>query len=230
MLNRTYNAQNTERAISGLAKIKGNVVKMLMISEYDALEQILINHANEIQAANITWIGYNAERDGRTPDAELTAIFSANPSANTINKMGRLTDQYGLKLMLGPVTPMWNEFFNRSDKDTVANAMMGNNCYLDGVAFQEQKQISRTNKAERANIIAERTAFFRNHANKCTQFESMVQIMSSWCEQNATWEECKGYYNLLKNLQGQSQINSLAIWASGTERNDLPQFIQFLRN
>lgn len=230
MLNRTYNAQNTERAINGLANIRGNVVKMLMISEYDTLEQILTNHANAIQAANITWIGYNAERDGRTPEEELTTIFSANPSTNMINKMGRLTDKYGLKLMLGPVTPMWNEYFNRSDKDAVADAMIGSNCYLDGIAFQEQKQISRTNKAERANIIAERTAFFRNHANNCPQFESMVQIMSSWCQQNASWEECKGYYNLLKNLQGPSRINSLAIWASGTERNDLPQFIQFLRN
>ncbi len=230
MLNRSYNSQNTQRAITGLSNINGNVIKIIMISEFNALEQILTNHFDQIQAANITWIGYNAERDGRTPQAELDAIFSANSSTNTINKMGTLTDQYGLKLMLGPVTPMWNEYFNRQDKDAVARAMIGDKCYLDGVAFQEQKQISRTNKAERAQVVGERTAFFRNHAQACPQFESMVQIMSSWCKQNASWEECRGYSHLLNNLQGPSRINSLAIWASGDERNDLPNFIQFLRN
>lgn len=134
----------------------------------------------------------------------------------------------GLNSCLAP-SPMWNEFFNRSDTDQVAEAMMGNNCYLDGVAFQEQKQISRTNKAERASIVAERTAFFRQHAESCQRFESMLQLMSSWCEQNASWDECKGYYQLLKGLDGESEINSLAIWASGDERNDLPRFIEFLR-
>lgn len=230
MMNRSYNAQNTQRGIQGLADIQGNVVKMIMISEYNALEQILQNHGDAIKAAGITWIGYNAERDGRTPQAELTNIFSSSPSTNVINRMGQLTHQYGLKLMLGPTTPMWEEYFRRSDRDQVARAMVGDNCYLDGIAFQEQKQISTTNKADRARIVGERSAFFRNHANNCPHFETMVQVMSSWCKQNASWEECKGYYNLLKNLQGPSRINSLAIWASGDERNDLPGFIEFLRN
>ncbi|QQS43812.1 hypothetical protein IPM65_06785 [Candidatus Roizmanbacteria bacterium] len=57
----------------------------------------------------------------------------------------------------------------------------------------------------------------------------MVQIMSSWCQQNASWEECRGYYHLLKDLDGASEVNSIAIWASGDERNDLPEFIEFLR-
>ncbi len=229
MMNRSYNTQQTQRGIQGLSQVQGNVVKMIMISEYAALETILKNHGDALKAAGITWVGYNAERDGRTPETELQNIFSPNASVNVINKMGKLTDQYGFKLMLGPVTPMWNEFFNRSDKDQVAEAMFGNDCYLDGVAFQEQKQISRTNKAERASVIAERTAFFREHADSCQNFESMVQIMSSWCAQNASWEECRGYYQLLKGLDGSSEVNSIAIWASGDERNDLPEFIEFLR-
>ena len=229
MMNRSYDQQSTARGITGLAQVNGNVVKMIMISEYNALEQILQNHAEDIKAAGITWIGYNAERDGRTPESELTNIFSSNPSTNIINKMGKLTHQYGLKLMLGPTTPMWEEYFRRYDTDAVANAMMGDNCSLDGIAFQEQKQISLTNKQERANTVAQRTAFFRNHAQKCPQFESMVQIMSSWCSQNSSWEECRGYYHLLKDLEGPSRINALAIWASGSERNDLPSFIDFLR-
>jgi len=229
MMNRSYDAQQTQRGIQGLTQTQGDVVKMIMISEYAALEMILKNHGDELKAAGVTWVGYNAERDGRTPEAELQNIFSPNESVNAIHKMGELTNEYGFKLMLGPVTPMWNEFFNRSDKDQVADAMIGDNCYLDGVAFQEQKQISRTNKAERASIIGERTAFFRQHAQSCQRFESMVQIMSSWCEQNASWDECKGYYQLLKGLDGESEINSLAIWASGDERNDLLRFIEFLR-
>lgn len=229
MMNRTYNAQGTQRGIQGLSQINGNVVKMIMISEYNALEQILQNHGQELRAAGVTWIGYNAERDGRTPASELDAIFSPDPSVNVINKMGRLADQHGFKLMLGPVTPMWNEYFRRTDRDRIAQAMIGDNCYLDGIAFQEQKQISRTNKAERAQIISERTAFFRGHAQQCPEFESMVQLMSSWCQQNSTWEECRAYYHLLKDLEGPSRVNSLAIWASGQERNDLPRFIEFLR-
>jgi hypothetical protein len=230
MMNRAYNAQNTQRGINGLAKINGNVTKMLMISELNALEQILQNHSAEIKSAGITWIGYNAERDGRTPQTELTNIFSSNPTQNIINRMGRLAEQYQLKLMLGPTTPMWEEYFKRSDIDAVAKAMIGDNCNLDGIAFQEQKQISRTNKAQRAAVIAERTAFFRNQAVNCPHFESSVQIMHSWCQQNSTLEECRGYYNLLKNLEGPSRINSIAIWASGNERNELPSFIDFLRN
>ncbi|QQS43811.1 hypothetical protein IPM65_06780 [Candidatus Roizmanbacteria bacterium] len=136
MMNRSYNAQQTQRGIQGLTGIQGNVVKMIMISEYSGLEQILTNHGEELRAAGVTWVGYNAERDGRTPESELQNIFSPNATVNVINRMGRLTEQHGFKLMLGPVTPMWNEFFNRSDKDRVADAMFGNNCYLDGVAFQ----------------------------------------------------------------------------------------------
>lgn len=202
---------------------------MIMISEYSALDQILKNHKDAIKTARVTWIGYNAERDGRTPQSELNTIFATNANTNMINKMGRLTEQYGLKLMLGPVTPMWNEFFRRSDKDAAAKAMIGDICYLDGVAFQEQKQISSSNKAERAQTVSERTSFFRKHATNCPQFESMVQIMSSWCQQNASWGECRAYYRLLKDLDDESKINALGIWASGDERNDLKKFIEFLR-
>ncbi len=230
MMNRSYNALNTTRGINGLKQIQGNVVKMIMISEYNALEQILQNHAQELKDAGVTWVGYNAERDGRTPQNELTDIFSSDPSTNVINKMGRLVEQHGFKLMLGPTTPMWEEYFRRSDRNEVAEAMIGDNCYLDGIAFQEQKQISLTNKEQRANIIAERTSFFKNHAQNCPHFEASVQLMSSWCEQNASWDECKGYYDLLKGLEGNERINSLAIWASGAERNQLQQFIEFLRN
>lgn len=229
MMNRAYNAQSTTRGIRGLANIDGNVIKMIMISDYNALEQILQNHSSEIKAAGITWIGYNAERDGRTPQSELINIFSSNPSLNIINKMGKLVEQYQLKLMLGPTTPMWEEYFKKLDKDAIAKAMIGDNCYLDGIAFQEQKQISRTNKIQRASIVAERTAFFRNHASNCPQFESSVQIMHSWCQQNSSLEECRGFYQLLKELDGPSRINSLAIWASGSERDQLPSFIDYLR-
>ena len=236
MMNRSYNAQATTRGISGLANVKGNVNKMIMISEYNALEQILTNHGDAIKAAGVTWVGYNAERDGRTPEDELINIFSSNASVNVINKMGKLTDEYGLKLMLGPVTPMWNEYFGGNNGTTpkdggaAIKAMFGDNCYLDGIAFQEQKQITNSNKAERTKIVGQRTKVFRDNAPSCPQFESMVQLMSSWCTQNASWDECKAYYNLLKGLAGEERINSLAIWASGDERNDLQRFIDYFRN
>ena len=57
----------------------------------------------------------------------------------------------------------------------------------------------------------------------------MVQIMSMWCQQDASWEECRGYYHLLRDLGGQSKINSLAIWASGEDKKELQKFIEFLR-
>ncbi len=232
MMNRAYNAQNTTRGIQGLAQIKGNVVKMIMVSEYLALEQILKNHSEALKTAGITWVGYNAERDGRTPQNELANMANTNATQNTVNKFGRLAHQYGFKLMFGPTTPMWNEFLggqNAAGDPALAKAMIGDNCYLDGIAFQEQKQITKTNKQQRADIVAARAKLFRDNAPACPQFEVMVQIMSMWCQQDASWEECRGYYHLLRDLGGQSKINSLAIWASGEDKKELQKFIEFLR-
>src|SRR3990167_1517439 len=201
-LNRSYDASKTQREIAGLAAINGNVTKMLLVSEYAALEQILNNHSVAIREAGITWIGLNAERDGRTPGDELNNIFSSDTSSNTLNRYGRLVAQYGLKLMFGPTTPMWNGYFGGRDVargDTVvAEAMFGDTCALDGIAFQEQNQLgSSGNAEERKNVIAARTKFFRALQASCPDFEVQVQIMPQQCEQNLSWEQCRAFFKSL---------------------------------
>ena len=233
-LNRSYSASNTQREIDGLAAVNGNVVKMLLVSEYGALEQILNNHSDAIRNAGITWIGLNAERDGRTPEDELNNIFSSNASSNTLNHFGQLVAQYGLKLMFGPTTPMWNQYFNGGNGDTtaIANAMFGDNCALDGIAFQEQNQLgSSGNAEERKDVIAGRTKFFRALPASCPDFEVQVQIMPQQCEQSLSWEQCREFYRSLSALSGDEQVNSLGIWANPnpTEKKQALEFIKFLR-
>ncbi len=233
-LNRAYSASKADREIRGLAAINGNVTKMLLVSEYAALEQILNNHGDDIRAAGITWIGLNAERDGRTPDDDLSNIFTTNAETNTLNRMGRLVAQYGLKLMFGPTTPMWNQYFKgqEGDVDQIANAMFGDNCALDGIAFQEQNQLGSSGDATgRKDVVADRTKFFREHPASCDDFEVTVQIMPQQCEQNLSWEQCREFYRMLSDLTGDKRVDSLGIWANpnDSEKATALEFIRFLR-
>lgn len=233
--NREYDAIKTQTEIAGLADINGPVVKMLMVSRYDALEQIIANHGTQIAAAGITWIGYNTERDGRTPEPELSNTISTNASINSVNRIGKLAQQHNLKLMWGPTTPMWNELFGggqygtgNATTDATARAMVGDNCYLDGIAFQEQNQLNGSNMQDRVGVVSHRTNYFRDRA--CDGMESWVQIMPHQCSLNTTWDNCRTYYQLLTQVQGSGRVNIVGVWANPNlaERELFYDFIRFL--
>lgn len=217
--------QRIEEELALLEQTSGNVVKIVMVSTLSTTRLILDQYTDRMRAMGVTYLGINTEPttgtpgDRSDPSTELGGIFRTD-SNNTVTLFADMVQQKGFKSLFGPI---------RADATRIARdpailrAMIGNNCLLDGVAFQEQKQIEGQDAATRIAAVQSDAASYR--AVACGNFHISVQLMSTRCGVYP-WDKCKQFYNGIVPI-----VNSLAIWANrnGTDATNLPQFVQRMR-
>ncbi len=220
--------QKIEQELDALENVQGNVTKIVMTSTLATTEKILANHTDRLKQMGVVYIGYNTEPTTGTPgnrqdqSTELGGIFSTDPAQNSVAKFARLVQEHGFKSIFGPIRA---DAKNIAKNPDIIRAMVGSNCDLDGVAFQEQNQIPNQTAEERFQAVKDDGAKYRDIA--CSDFHISVQLMSS-AHQCGTdpWPKCKEFLDKVTPY-----INSWAIWANrqGTNANELPTFIERLR-
>ncbi len=204
-------------------KNNSNVVRLVSISSTKTMRYIIENHGDEMKSYNIHTIGYNMERAVGTPDSEINTIRSGDPNVNSIALAAKLAEENGFWFIWGPIRSNAGaqSATGRGLPDSAIKVMIESG--LDGVGFQEQKFVEPCNDEScisgRVNAVKGDASVYKKYGGE--DFHVDVQIMSSRCPSVAL---CKSFVRQIND----GTITSLAIWASGGDRQALPGFIEDL--
>lgn len=204
--------QGIERLLQPLDAVKGNqVAKMLIFSSAATAKFHLKNQAfvADLKQRGISWLGYNMEGD-KTPQDEICSIRGREDTAdNAVNHFASAARSAGFHFMWGPI---------RNDLDKVSDAVIKGICAagVSGIAMQEQNTIQ---AGVESRIQAVRKTIGRYRSLCSLDLHASVQIMSRSCGS----DHCRGFVSgVIK------EIDSIAIWATGAERQQLNSLIQGL--
>jgi hypothetical protein len=179
----------------------------------------------------VTTIGYNSE-GGLTPSDEMNELNNSNPAVNPVARFAATADSHGFTTIWGPIRVTAD---NVSDQAILAMFGAG----LDGVALQEQQFINHACVDDRTTAVLATTTRYRNLAGN-HPIHVTVQIMPSTCLDGDTFAQnnqaqcgpasstryfhCDGFVDAVA-----PHVDSIAIWAMGTDRDDLAELIGVLR-
>ena len=186
---------------------------MLLFSSAATAEKYLADAkvVNQLQQAGITWIGFNMEGD-KTPPDEMCSVRGGNdPQNNAVSRFARAVTSAGFKFMWGPI---------RNDLDRVSDSMVRGMCQAgtNGIAMQEQNTLS---AGVQSRIQAVKSTVSRYEGLCGQDFYSTVQVMSRSCSGST----CRSFAQGIMPV-----VDSIAIWATGSEISQINGLIQNLQD
>lgn len=169
--------------------------RMMIFSSHNAAGRHLSHQqTNELfKNKSIDWIGYNQEGD-KTPASEFA---TPQQKVNAVIEFAKKTEQHGFKFIWGPIR---GHIDRTSDADIKRMCDAG----MDGVAIQEQNQVS----GDGSNRIGPVNNVIRRFRNLCGEdFYTVVQIM--WGQGGSCSQNCSA---LVRGIA--KEANSIALWAN----------------
>lgn len=212
------------------------VEKMVMFSSNVTLNEKLSDptHVQALLAMGVTTIGYNSE-GGLTPQGELDNLGSTDPSVNSVARFAAYAASQGFRTIWGPIRVTADNV-----SDPAISVMFG--AGLGGVALQEQQFINHSCVADRAAAVQSTATRYRTLAAQAgaPPIHVTVQVMPSTClegdvyaqNNSATcgllpstrFAQCDAFVGAIAG-----DVESIAIWAMGPDRDDLIELVTVLR-
>lgn len=189
--------------IDGMLRMDPSVPKMLMVTSYGELEQLMA-HTNELHAAGVSAVGLNTENGpGMTPMDEMRSLESADPNVNFVARAARLATENGFVVIWGPVRNMAD-----SVSEPVLRTML--EAGVTGLALQEQKFIEVESAQSRiAAVNRTRDRYLRlADSMGIADFSFHVQIMHERCPD---LDNCVQFVQMLEAIP----VDTIAIWSNG---------------
>jgi len=212
------------------------VEKMVMFSSNVTLNEKLSDptHVQALLTMGVTTIGYNSE-GGLTPQAEMDDLGSTDPGVNSVARFAAFAAARGFRTIWGPI---------RVTADNVSDAAISVmfDAGLGGVALQEQQFINHSCVADRAAAVQTTATRYRTLAAQAgaSPIHVTVQVMPSTCLEGDTYAQnnsatcgtlpstrfaqCDAFVDAIA-----ADVDSIAIWAMGTDRDDLIELVTVLR-
>lgn len=200
--------------VDGMLRMDRSVPKMLMVTSYGELEQLMA-HVDELHAAGVTAVGLNTENGpGMTPMDEMRSLESADPNVNFVARAARLATENGFSVIWGPIRPMAD-----SVSDDVLRTMM--QAGVSGLALQEQKFIETESAQSRIAAVNHTRDRYLRLAQEMgvSDFSFHVQVMHERCPD---LNNCVQFVQMLEAIP----VDSIAIWSNGPIPSEFVQAIR----
>jgi hypothetical protein len=200
--------------VDGMLRMGASVPKMLMVTSYGELEQLMA-HTDELHAAGVAVVGVNTENGpGMTPMDEMRSLESTDPNVNFVARAARLATENGFVVIWGPVRNMAD-----SVSDAVLRTMM--EAGVTGLAMQEQKFIEVDSAQSRISAVNRTRDRYLRLASEMgiSDFTFHVQIMHERCPD---LDNCVQFVQMLEAIP----VDTIAIWSNGPIP---PEFVRAIR-